>query len=374
MSQKLQVTIIGGRDLAAKDIGGTSDPYVKLKWQGKEYRTERVNKSLNPTWNQSFLLDWEPSIQNPPLTFEVFDWDRFTRDDSMGSVSLRLPPNTQMNAAPMEGWYNLQNGKGQIGIKFQLQPGSGQQANRPYQGGQQPVGGYPSYPSYPPQTGQQQQQHQHQYQQQQHQPVGGYPSYPSYQPQPGQQPNLHIPIYSQHTQTQPRPPPSYKHTDSPAAGSVSDAAVQAILTIMPHLSRQQVEKALVRHNGDKQAATAELMGHGQPPKKKVEPNVQYIQDIRNILPNCTYEEIATALIKWNNDKERALEELIQIAITIAAENSPLNKPSKPYSWENSASAFSHNKPQQPYTWGDSTSAYAQQHEPSETTVTHPYLS
>jgi len=143
---------------------------------------------------------------------------------------------------------------------------------------------------------------------------------------------------------------------------------------MPHLSRQQVEKALVRHNGDKQAATAELMGHGQPPKKKVEPNVQYIQDIRNILPNCTYEEIATALIKWNNDKERALEELIQIAITIAAENSPLNKPSKPYSWENSASAFSHNKPQQPYTWGDSTSAYAQQHEPSETTVTHPYLS
>lgn len=43
---------------------GTSDPYVKFKFDGKtQYKSKVVYKNLNPVWNESF-------------TFPVFDLDQ----------------------------------------------------------------------------------------------------------------------------------------------------------------------------------------------------------------------------------------------------------------------------------------------------------
>lgn len=36
---------------------GTSDPYVKFKFEGKTvYKSKVISKNLNPTWNESFSL------------------------------------------------------------------------------------------------------------------------------------------------------------------------------------------------------------------------------------------------------------------------------------------------------------------------------
>ena len=45
------------QDLAAMDIGGTSDPYVKvylLPDKNKKYETKVHRKTLNPVFNESF--------------------------------------------------------------------------------------------------------------------------------------------------------------------------------------------------------------------------------------------------------------------------------------------------------------------------------
>ena len=53
-----------GRNLAPKDRSGTSDPYVTLKLRDadnrtdkkQKYKTKILGKTLNPVWNQTFLL------------------------------------------------------------------------------------------------------------------------------------------------------------------------------------------------------------------------------------------------------------------------------------------------------------------------------
>ena len=51
--------IISASDLAAMDIGGTSDPYVKvylLPDKKKKYETKVHRKTLNPTFNETFVF------------------------------------------------------------------------------------------------------------------------------------------------------------------------------------------------------------------------------------------------------------------------------------------------------------------------------
>lgn len=54
----VKITIIDGTNLLAKDIGGTSDPYCRVKCCGVElFKTKVVKKDLNPKWNESFVVD-----------------------------------------------------------------------------------------------------------------------------------------------------------------------------------------------------------------------------------------------------------------------------------------------------------------------------
>ncbi len=51
------MTIIQAEDLPAMDIGGTSDPYVKLyilPEKKKKFETKVQKKSLNPVFNETF--------------------------------------------------------------------------------------------------------------------------------------------------------------------------------------------------------------------------------------------------------------------------------------------------------------------------------
>lgn len=62
---QLVVGIIQAADLPALDIGGTSDPYVKvflLPEKKKKYETKVHRKTLNPTFNESFTF----KVTSPP--------------------------------------------------------------------------------------------------------------------------------------------------------------------------------------------------------------------------------------------------------------------------------------------------------------------
>jgi len=58
----LNLRIISGSELAAKDISGTSDPYVKvmlLPDKKRKLTTNIKRKNLNPRWNETFAFEGE---------------------------------------------------------------------------------------------------------------------------------------------------------------------------------------------------------------------------------------------------------------------------------------------------------------------------
>uniref|UniRef100_A0A672TRK2 Multiple C2 and transmembrane domain-containing protein 1 n=1 Tax=Strigops habroptila TaxID=2489341 RepID=A0A672TRK2_STRHB len=86
---QLDITLRRGQNLAARDRGGTSDPYVKFKLGGKEvFRSKTIHKNLNPVWDEKTCV----LIDNlrEPLYIKVFDYDFGLQDDFIGSVFLDL--------------------------------------------------------------------------------------------------------------------------------------------------------------------------------------------------------------------------------------------------------------------------------------------
>lgn len=85
----LEIHLDRGKDLAIKDLNGTSDPYVKIFYGSNEkYTSSIIQKNLNPVWNEkiSFFVH-DLSI---PIIFQLFDYDRIGRDEPMGTGKLEL--------------------------------------------------------------------------------------------------------------------------------------------------------------------------------------------------------------------------------------------------------------------------------------------
>ncbi|XP_039615290.1 multiple C2 and transmembrane domain-containing protein 1 isoform X3 [Polypterus senegalus] len=96
---QLDIVLKKGHNLAIRDRGGTSDPYVKFKIAGKEvFRSRIIHKNLNPVWDEKVSL----LIENlkEPLYVKVYDYDFGLQDDFMGSAYLRLESLEQKR--PME--------------------------------------------------------------------------------------------------------------------------------------------------------------------------------------------------------------------------------------------------------------------------------
>uniref|UniRef100_A0A673M2V7 Multiple C2 and transmembrane domain-containing protein 1-like n=1 Tax=Sinocyclocheilus rhinocerous TaxID=307959 RepID=A0A673M2V7_9TELE len=86
---QLDIVLKKGNNLAIRDRGGTSDPYVKFKIAGKEvFRSKIIHKNLNPVWDERVCLIVD-NLQEP-LYFKVFDYDFGLQDDFMGSAYLYL--------------------------------------------------------------------------------------------------------------------------------------------------------------------------------------------------------------------------------------------------------------------------------------------
>uniref|UniRef100_UPI0037E73D72 multiple C2 and transmembrane domain-containing protein 1 isoform X4 n=1 Tax=Semicossyphus pulcher TaxID=241346 RepID=UPI0037E73D72 len=86
---KLEIELKRGNNLAVRDRGGTSDPYVKFKLAGKEvFRSKTIHKNLNPVWEEKTTLILDSLSE--PLYVKVFDYDFGLQDDFMGSAHLYL--------------------------------------------------------------------------------------------------------------------------------------------------------------------------------------------------------------------------------------------------------------------------------------------
>nr|XP_046244574.1 synaptotagmin-7b isoform X2 [Scatophagus argus] len=91
----LTVKILKGQDLPAKDFSGTSDPFVKLYLlpdKKHKLETKVKRKNLNPHWNETFLFEGFPyeKVVQRTLYLQVLDYDRFSRNDPIGEVSIPL--------------------------------------------------------------------------------------------------------------------------------------------------------------------------------------------------------------------------------------------------------------------------------------------
>ncbi|XP_013136891.1 PREDICTED: synaptotagmin 1 isoform X5 [Papilio polytes] len=117
-SNSLSVTVIQAEELPALDMGGTSDPYVKvylLPDKKKKFETKVHRKTLSPVFNETFVFKNVPyaDAMNKTLVFAIFDFDRFSKHDQIGEVKVPL---CQVDLAQtIEEWRELQSVEGEGG-------------------------------------------------------------------------------------------------------------------------------------------------------------------------------------------------------------------------------------------------------------------
>jgi len=123
---EIDITLIQARNLIAKDTKGlfnkkkSSDPYAIIFWGGEKCgKTKTIDKTLNPGWNETFkikagstnmqqLLNGDPKYS--VIDIVIFDDDKLTKDDPIGTVSLPLNFNDNPTNLPAS-WYTLGKGK-----------------------------------------------------------------------------------------------------------------------------------------------------------------------------------------------------------------------------------------------------------------------
>ena len=100
--------VIGARGLAAKDMSGTSDPYVLVSHGEEVRKSEIMQKSLNPMWDEHMVLLINTVMT--PIKVEVFDSDLISQDDPLGHVNIDI--RDLVPEMRIEKWHELKDGKG----------------------------------------------------------------------------------------------------------------------------------------------------------------------------------------------------------------------------------------------------------------------
>ncbi|KAL2101127.1 hypothetical protein ACEWY4_002888 [Coilia grayii] len=131
---ELIVGILQAENLPAMDLGGTSDPYVKvymLPDKKKKFETKVQRKNLCPVFNETFKFKIPfNDLAGQTLVLQVFDFDRFGKHDVIGEI--KIPMNSIDLGQPIHEWKDLDGGEkeeeeklGDICISLRYVPTSG---------------------------------------------------------------------------------------------------------------------------------------------------------------------------------------------------------------------------------------------------------
>ncbi|XP_061527377.1 rasGAP-activating-like protein 1 isoform X3 [Phycodurus eques] len=124
----LHFRIVEGRNLPAKDVSGTSDPYCIVKVDNEVVaRTATVWKNLNPFWGEEYTLHLPMGFHS--LSFHVMDEDTIGHDDVIGKISLTKEAIGSQTKV-LDSWMNLtrvdpnEEVQGEIHLTLQLLEGT----------------------------------------------------------------------------------------------------------------------------------------------------------------------------------------------------------------------------------------------------------
>ncbi|XP_037306265.2 synaptotagmin-1b [Pungitius pungitius] len=106
----LIVGILQGAELPAMDVGGSSDPYVKLYLlpdKKKKFETKVHRKTLEPDFNETFTFKVPyTELGGKTLVMTVYDFDRFSKHDAIGAV--KIPMSGVDFSQSLQEWRDLQ--------------------------------------------------------------------------------------------------------------------------------------------------------------------------------------------------------------------------------------------------------------------------
>ncbi|XP_078662690.1 synaptotagmin-9-like [Branchiostoma floridae x Branchiostoma belcheri] len=91
-TDQLVVRLDRAEGLPAKDFSGTSDPYIKLYLlpeRKRKFQTKVHRKTLSPIFNETFCFSVPyKDLHARELQFSIYDFDRFSRHDLIGQVTV----------------------------------------------------------------------------------------------------------------------------------------------------------------------------------------------------------------------------------------------------------------------------------------------
>ncbi|KAJ1067803.1 hypothetical protein K5549_016457 [Capra hircus] len=118
---RLRCSVLEARDLAPKDRNGASDPFVRVRYNGRTQETSIVKKSCYPRWNETFEFELEEGAAEA-LCVEAWDWDLVSRNDFLGKATpagLRSDGWSSPEDGGSKGFPNrtagAENGRGHLG-------------------------------------------------------------------------------------------------------------------------------------------------------------------------------------------------------------------------------------------------------------------
>ncbi|XP_077879976.1 ras GTPase-activating protein 4B isoform X2 [Ictidomys tridecemlineatus] len=124
----LSIRIVEGKNLPAKDINGSSDPYCIVKVDNEPIiRTATVWKTLCPFWGEEYQVHLPPTFH--AVAFYVLDEDALSRDDVIGKVCFTRDTLASLPKG-FTGWAHLtevdpdEEVQGEIHLRLEVVPGT----------------------------------------------------------------------------------------------------------------------------------------------------------------------------------------------------------------------------------------------------------